>query len=110
MPKKTERLFSGNDYVIKSSVTEEAATDFTIKLLEIGCECSMDLMPFEGDISRQPDFVERRTSDRRRRFRRGPRPGAVIPDRRLKPSNRRIDLFLLERDGDFPGNTVKGPR
>ena len=107
--KKTERLFSGEGHVVKSNTTELLATEFAVKLIEIGCECYVELMPLENDISQQPGFVERRTSVRRLRFRRGPRLNAWVPDRRELPSRRREDMILLERDGDFPGNTVKKP-
>ncbi len=83
--------------------------EYAIKLAEIGCECYFErvLEPIEGEHSNDPDFVERRKSIRRLRYRRDPRPGAVVPDRRKLASRRAIDLQLLERDGDFPGNTVK---
>ena len=67
-------------------------------------------MPFPDDISLQPGFVERRRGVRRLRFRRGPRPGAVIADRREVPSRRRYDLLMLKREGDFPGSSVKDPK
>ena len=108
--RRTERLFSGKDYVIKTGITEQGAMEYTVKLAEIDVECYfervVETIP-EEDHSNDPDFVERRKSIRRLRYRRDPRPGAVVPDRRKEPSRRNIDLMLPERDGDFPGNTTK---
>lgn len=107
---RTERLFSGKDYVIKTGITEQGAMEYAIKLAEIGVECYFERVvePIpEEDHSDDPDFVEHRKSIRRLRYRRDPRPGAVVPDRRKVPSRRNVDLVLLERDGDFPGNTIK---
>jgi len=105
---KVKRLFSGMEYTIKSELTEIQAMEFAMKLAEIGCECWTDLMPDPDDISQQPGFVERRKSYRRIQFRRGPRAGAIIPDRRLLLSRRKIDIILFDKDGNFPGNTVAG--
>ena len=106
--KRTECLFTGKDYVIETGISEQTAMEYAIKLAEIGCECYFErVVDAVGDNhSHDPDFVERRKSIRRLRYRRDPRPGAVVPDRRKVPSRRDIDLKLLERDGDFPGNTV----
>ena len=80
--------------------------EYAIKLAEIGCECYFERVvdAVVDDHSNDPDFVERRKSICRLRYRRDPRPGAVVPDRRKVPSRRDIDLKLLERDGDFPGD------
>ena len=104
--KRTELLFSG-EHVIKSNVTEQVATDFAIKLMEIGCESYVELMPHGDDISQQPGFQERRLAVRRHRYRRDPRPGSIVPDRRLLPSRRRVDMILDAKGLDFPGKTVK---
>ena len=106
--KRTERLFSGDDYVLKRNVDEDTAMTYAMKVMEAGCECVVEMVPDEDDISLQPGFVERRKTIRRKRFRRGPRPGAIVPDRRELPSRRKIDMIMLEKHGDFPGNTVKG--
>lgn len=105
--KRTERLFSGADHAIKSNVSEQAATKFAIKLLEIGCECYVERMPLAGDISQQPGFVERRSAVRRHFHRRDPRPGSIVPDRRLQCSRRREDKIRDAEGMDFPGISVK---
>lgn len=101
---KVERIFSGKEFTLKKNMTEDKAMDFAVKLAEIGCETYIELMPVEG----AEHFEERRKTIRRIRFRRGPRPGAIVPDRRLLPSRRKADIIALEKHGDFPGNTV-GP-
>ena len=98
---KVERIFNGKEITLKRNLSEEGAMDFAVKLAEIGCETYIELMPTEGE-----NFEERRKTIRRIRFRRGPRPGAIVPDRRLLPSRRASDMEMLERTGDFPGNTV----
>lgn len=102
-PAKAERYFSGKEVVLRSNMTEARAMDFAVKLAEIGCETFIELVPTE------PNFEERRNTIRRIRFRRGPRPGAIIPDRRKTPSRRADDLKMLEEKGTFPGQTV-GPQ
>lgn len=101
-PAKTERFFSGRDVVLKSGMPESKAMDFAVRLAEIGCETYIETVPNE------PNFEERRSTIRRIRFRRGPRPGAIVPDRRKVPSRRADDIKMLQQTGDFPGNTV-GP-
>ena len=105
--KKTERLFSGQDHAIKSNVSEQAATEFAIKLLEVGCECYVEHMPFAGDISQRPGFVDRRSGVRRHFYRRDPRPGSIVPDRRQECSRRRDDKMQDAKGLDFPGISVK---
>ena len=105
---KVHRLFSGLEYSLKTELTETRAMEFAIKLVEIGCECWIDLMPNPDDISQQSGFIERRKGQRRFQFRRGPRTGAVIPDRRMLRSRRKIDIFLFDKHGAFPGNTIAG--
>ncbi len=92
---------NGNEITLKRDLTEDAAMDFAVKLAEIGCETYIESMPSEED-----NYEERRKTIRRIRFRRGPRPGAIVPDRRLLASRRATDLEMLEKTGDFPGNTV----
>ena len=106
---RLDKLFTGKETVIKSNVTEAVAMDYAFKIAEAGCECSYEIMPDPDDISQQPGFVERRKGIRRIRYRRDPRPGAVVPDRRKLVSRRKVDLMLYERDGDFPGNSVSKP-
>ena len=105
---KVQRLFSGPEYSLKTELTETRAMEFAIKLVEIGCECWIDLMPNPEDISQQPGFVERRKGQRRFQFRRGPRAGAVVQDRRMLCRRRKTDIFLYDMHGDFPGNTIAG--
>lgn len=102
------RCFSGKPVTLKSNLGESDAMNFMVKLTEIGCEPWLEELPDENDPTLDPDFVERRKAVRRLRFRRGPRPGAIVPDRRKLPSRRRADLIMLEKYGDFPGKTV-GP-
>ncbi len=99
---KAERFFSGREVVLRSNLSEDKAMEFAVKLAEIGCETFIEYAQTD------PDFEERRTTIRRIRFRRPPRPGAIVPDRRLKASRRADDLKMLEEKGDFPGNTI-GP-
>ncbi|MBO6556098.1 MAG: hypothetical protein JJ934_11720 [Pseudomonadales bacterium] len=98
---KVERIFNGKEITLKRNLSEAGAMDFAVKLAEIGCETYIEMMPTEGE-----NFEELRKTIRRIRFRRGPRPGAIVPDRRLLPSRRAADIEMLERTGDFPGNTV----
>lgn len=105
---RVERYFGGKPISLKSNLSESDAIQFMVRLTEIGCEPWLEELPDENDPTLDPDFVERRKAVRRLRFRRGPRPGAIVPDRRKLPSRRKADLIMLERYGDFPGNTV-GP-
>lgn len=100
---KVERIFNGKEVTLKKNMDEDVAMDFAVKLAEIGCETYIEMMPTDGET-----YEERRKTIRRIRFRRGPRPGAIVPDRRLLSSRRAADLEMLEKTGDFPGNTV-GP-
>jgi hypothetical protein len=87
-----QRLFSGKTYTIKKNLTESAAMDIAIKIAEAGCECAIEPMPDENDLSLQPGFVERRRlGNRRIKFRRGPRAGAIVPDRRSNNGRRKTD-------------------
>ena len=102
---RVERIFSGAEITLKKNMTEDKAMDFAVKLAEIGCETYIEMMATEEALG----FEERRKTIRRIRFRRGPRPGAIVPDRRLLASRRKADLVALEKYGDFPGNTI-GPQ
>ncbi len=88
---KIDKLFSGKEWILKNNVEEKVALQYAIKIAEAGCECYIEAVPDENDISQQPGFVERRKGERRVRHRRGPRPGAIIPDRRINPGRRRED-------------------
>lgn len=89
---KVDKLFTGKDFVLKANVEENVAMTFAMKIAEIGCECYIESVPAPDDISQQPGFVERRSGEERRvRFRRGPRPGAIVPDRRHNNGRRKED-------------------
>jgi len=104
--KQIEKLFSGKEHVIKSHLPEDRAMSMAIRIIETGCECEVEIIPDLDDISLQPGFVEHRKAIRRLRYRRDPRPGVIVPDRRDVSSRRKMDLVLLQRDGDFPGNSI----
>lgn len=105
-----EKLFGGGDVVIKKNVDEEMAMQFAMKIADVGCECYIEHMPSkDGSV-----VDEHRSADERRtRFRRPPRPGAIIPDRRLN-IRRGEDLAyvdeLLLKDGALPIGFQAYPR
>jgi hypothetical protein len=77
--KKTEKFFSGKNFVIKNDIPEEEAMIFMIKVLEAGCECSLQEVTDEDELY----YDEKRVGEERRiRFRRSPRAGARTMDRR----------------------------
>ena len=79
--KRLNSFFSGKNYVIKNNLTESQAMKFMIRVAEAGCESSVQEMPDENE----PEYDEKRSGNERRlRFRRPPRAGAVVPDRRLQ--------------------------
>lgn len=102
-PAKVERVFNGSDIILKSNVSEDKAMEFAVKLAEIGCETYIEMVP-----NADSQIEEKRKTIRRIRFRRGPRPGAIVPDRRLLISRRAEDIEALASKGNFPGITV-GP-
>jgi hypothetical protein len=75
-----EKVFAGNDVVIKKNVNEDIAIQLAIKIANVGCECYIEHMHAED-----PRIAEehRQADERRVRFRRPPRAGAIIPDRRI---------------------------
>lgn len=89
---RLDRMFSGKTIVIKKNMTEDQAMHYAIKIAEAGCECYFEPMPREGE-----EFIDekRRQGERRMRFRRGPRPGAIVPDRRVK-IRRTIDQEIFD--------------
>ncbi|MBD3647827.1 MAG: hypothetical protein HUJ31_10335 [Pseudomonadales bacterium] len=90
---KAARLFSGKEYVLKDKVDEALAIKYAIKIAEAGGECYIETIPDENDPTARPGFIERRKGgDRRIRFRRPPRPGALVPDRRNNGGRRKEDL------------------
>ncbi|MDZ7684241.1 MAG: hypothetical protein U5O39_03910 [Gammaproteobacteria bacterium] len=78
---KAATYFTGRERVLKQDVSEEQAMAYMVRIAGIGCECYMEevteALP-EGTTER------RRNQERRQRFRREPRAGAIVPDRRLK--------------------------
>lgn len=90
---KAKQLFSGDSQIIKSDLTEEAAMTLAMAIATVGCECVIELMTADQDISRQPGFVERRkVADRRVKTRRkAVRGSALRPDRRKNNGRRLTD-------------------
>ena len=81
-------LMSGKEHVIKNNVSESVAMAYLIRLTEVGCESYVQEIIDEG----LPAFEEKREKrERRVRFRRTPRLGAIVPDRRLRP-RRAMDI------------------
>ena len=93
---RVNSLFSGKNYVIKNNVTESQAMEFMIKVAEAGCESSVQEMPDENE----PEYDEKRNGNERRLwFRRPPRAGALVPDRRLvirRKSDRKYVVRLIK--------------
>jgi hypothetical protein len=102
-PDKVDKVFNGREITLKSNISEDRAMDFAVKLAEIGCETYIEVVPSKEALG----FEERRKTIRRIQFRRGPRPGAIVPDRRLTPSRRTVDLEALETQGHFPGMSIQ---
>lgn len=91
--RRTEMLFSGKEYVVKNNATEEVAMQLAFKITEAGCECYVQEITDEDNL----DFEEkRRKPERRLRFRRGPRPGAIVPDRRLDIRRKKDRSYFLD--------------
>ncbi|MBL4680700.1 MAG: hypothetical protein JKY88_08260 [Pseudomonadales bacterium] len=88
---KVNKLFTGKEIVIKSGMNEQEAMNFAIKIADTGCECAIAEVPDKNDPTNDPDFVDRRKGERRIRTRRPPRPGAIVPDRRISLGRRRGD-------------------
>ena len=91
--KQTHVLFSGKEYVIKNNVAEAEAMKFMIRVAEAGCECYIQEVPDDDEL----DYEEKRRQDERRlRFRRGPRAGAIVGDRRLKIRRTKDRKYFLD--------------
>ncbi|MBQ75681.1 MAG: hypothetical protein CMQ20_11765 [Gammaproteobacteria bacterium] len=90
-PEKVERLFSGKEFIIKDKVSEEVAMHFAIRLAEAGCECYIEALSADAIAFGGAEFKERRRTKRRIQFRRGPRQGAKVPDRRELVGRRKSD-------------------
>jgi len=92
--KKAERLFSGKDHVLKTDISEDQAMKFAVAIANIGCECYIEVVPYDDDISKQPGFVERRLSGERRinaSRRKAVRGASIRPDRRQNHGRRKTD-------------------
>ena len=94
-PEKVERLFNGKKYILKGEIAEEAAISFAIRIAEIGCECYIETLSEDAIAFGSSKFVERRQEERRIKFRRGPRQGAKVPDRRILVGRRKSDQSIL---------------
>lgn len=81
-----KRLFSGKPLVIKKNLCEDDAMQFAMRIAEAGCECVIERVLGEGSENLEEN---RKPDERRMRFRRNPRPGAIVPDRRR--NIRRLD-------------------
>ena len=90
-PEKVERLFSGKKYILKGEVDEETAINFAIRITETGCECYIETLSEDAIAFGASKFEERRRGVRRLRFKRGPRQGAKVTDRRILCGRRRSD-------------------
>lgn len=100
--KRTEKFFSGKSYVIKNNLPEEDAVNFMIKVSEAGCECYLQEITDEDELY----YDEKRIGDERRiKFRRSPRAGARVLDRRTQ-IRRKIDKTnfadLIEHSKQIP--------
>ncbi len=89
-PERARRYFSGAEITLKREIPRDLAMRYALKLNEIGCDCAIERCKAPAppapkkntNIPGTPGFVERRKANRRVRFRRAPRPGAVCYDRR----------------------------
>jgi len=87
-----EKLFSGNELLIKKDLSEDGAMQFAIKIADTGCECVIERILDEGEEYYEENRV---AHDRRIRYRRDARPAAVIPDRRQN-IRRKSDIEYFE--------------
>ena len=68
-----------NERIIKKKAQESQAITLMFKVIACGYDCYVQEIPEDGQ-----DYDEKRgNNEQRLKFRRGPRPGAIIPDRRL---------------------------
>jgi len=92
--KKAKLLFSGSEQVIKADLTEEDAMKLAMAIATVGCECVIEQVPEDYDLSKRPGFVERRNGANRRLMksrRKIVRGSAVKPDRRQNNGRRLTD-------------------
>jgi len=92
--KQAERLFSGDEHILKTGISEEESMKYAMAIANIGCECYIEPVPFDDDISKQPGFVERRRGGERRvnpSRRKAVRGTSIRPDRRQNNGRRKTD-------------------
>lgn len=102
--KRVDSLFSGKEFVIKHRVRESVAIKYLIRLADVGCECYMQEI-IEVDEEEMPENERRTSRERRMHFRRGPRPGELMQDRRRvirRKDDRRSYLSLKRRTRELP--------
>ncbi|MFT5692232.1 MAG: hypothetical protein ACI92E_001563 [Oceanicoccus sp.] len=77
---KTESLFSGKKVTVKKDISEQNALNLMLQIANAGGKCYLEKMHEEKETA-----VDRRQQayDKRRKFRRGPRAGSIMQDRRL---------------------------
>ena len=95
-PPVVKKLFSGDELVIRKDLTEDDAREFSEKIAQAGGKSVIGRMPeddLENDDLENDDLENtgdaRRNGERRIRYRRDARPGAMVDDRRMQI--RRID-------------------
>ena len=110
---RTNALFSGKETVLKSNISKEIAFKFMIALSEAGCESYLEEVqqetaeeveqettaeaPEKTPEEKPPGDKERRIhGERRVRQGREPRPGAIVPDRRVS-IRRKKDMQKFEK-------------
>ena len=111
--KRANALFSRKDTVMRSNISKDVAIELMFKLTEVGCACYLEKIQQEvadeeiGGTAEEaglPDGEERRNPrERRHQHRREPRPGAMVPDRRLiirRPKD--LQLFHRLRESNNP--------
>ena len=90
-PDKVSRLFSGKEYILKDKVIEEVAMNFGIRIAETGCECYIETLALGEGVYGSTHSPERRSGDRRVKYRRAERKGTTVSDRRITIGRRSED-------------------
>jgi hypothetical protein len=98
---RTNALFSSKDTVMRSNISKDVALKLMFKLAEAGCDSYLEEIQQEAVEEEVESVAEedgppggeerRKPRERRLHHRRDPRPGAIVPDRRLT-IRRRKDL------------------
>ena len=100
--RQIEALFSGKEHIIKNNVPETEAMKLMIRVAEAGCECYIQEVPDDAELNYEE---KRKSGERRLRFRRGPRAGAIVSDRRTKirrTKDRKYFLNLNKQNHPIP--------